>query len=572
MSVKQYVCGPCLEEKGEIEGVVYCTECEEPLCDQCKQDHARIKVSKHHTLCDIAAVPPPEIKELLKSLIACPNHEKEEAVYMCKDHDMTCCNKCAMADHRKCEEVKVLADILHDTKADCSALKAVLHDLQQQGERLLDHERQHEELLSEIESEALSSLQTIKQKLLDMYAQLVNNVLSAIADKKKVIIEKLKTNNEKSSQFLKDVKQQSTYIEHVEKFGTHEQVVLLQRRLEKEPVCRLKSSVGELDKSRSKSSFKCVEDTSFDCLLIKIKNSLRIENFNCDVSETGSDTDNSHYKPYTERIPELQSSKSLRTIPVDDKAKRLEPSSCIWIDKYIVISLNRSHVLLVIVEGSDFVISQFNFDSIRWSVSKTGPTDMVITLPGDNKMKFAQLRYGNVHVVTELKTRVPYDHVTRNAPLNQYICMSNSKGQIDILNNDGTLLREISLSSDIKELVHSVLSLCNFNAYNRTLIISNSEKQKLVMLNLNGQTASEYNHPDLRGPNQIAVDNNGNVYMTSDNQIIHQISPSGQYIRSNLLEKGIQCPYGLCFNSTFDKIAVSSVVFGNPHLRVYTFT
>ncbi|KAH3802787.1 hypothetical protein DPMN_156471, partial [Dreissena polymorpha] len=236
MSVKQYLCGPCLEEKGEIEGVVYCTECEEPLCDQCKQDHARIKVSKHHTLCDIAAVPPPEIKELLKTLIACPNHESEEAVYLCKDHDMTCCHKCAMADHRKCEEVKVLADILHDTKADCSALKAVLHDLQQQGERLLDHERQHEELVSEIESEALSSLQTIKQKLLDMYVQLENNVLSAIADKKKVIIEKLKTNNEKSSQFLKDVKQQSTYIEHVEKFGTHEHVVLLQRRLEKEPL------------------------------------------------------------------------------------------------------------------------------------------------------------------------------------------------------------------------------------------------------------------------------------------------------------------------------------------------
>ncbi|KAH3802825.1 hypothetical protein DPMN_156515 [Dreissena polymorpha] len=149
-------------------------ECEEPLCAQCKQDHAKIKVSKHHKLCDLADVPPQEIQELLKNLIACPNHEKEEVVYLCKDHDMTCCNKCAMADHRKCEEVKV------------------------------------------------------------------------------------------------------------QKFGTNEHVVLLQRQLEKNSVSRLKSIIGDLEKGRSNSSFKCIEDTSVDSLLLEVKNSLRIEDCTCD--------------------------------------------------------------------------------------------------------------------------------------------------------------------------------------------------------------------------------------------------------------------------------------------------
>ncbi|KAH3802794.1 hypothetical protein DPMN_156478 [Dreissena polymorpha] len=85
--------------------------------------HSYHGVSKHHKLCDIAEVPPPEIKELLKNLIACPNHEKEEVVYLCKDHDMTCCNKCAMSDHRKCEEVKALSNVLNDIKVDCAGLK-----------------------------------------------------------------------------------------------------------------------------------------------------------------------------------------------------------------------------------------------------------------------------------------------------------------------------------------------------------------------------------------------------------------------------------------------------------------
>ncbi|KAH3802844.1 hypothetical protein DPMN_156535 [Dreissena polymorpha] len=142
------------------------------------------------------------MQELLKSLMACPNHEKEEVVYLCKDHDTTCCNKCAMADHRKCEEVKVLSDIVHDTNVDCFALKTVLHDLQQQSENLLEHERKHEEFVSKIESKALSSLKTIKQKLFDMHAQLESEVLSAIADKKKVIGEQIITNNKNTCQLI----------------------------------------------------------------------------------------------------------------------------------------------------------------------------------------------------------------------------------------------------------------------------------------------------------------------------------------------------------------------------------
>ncbi|KAH3802674.1 hypothetical protein DPMN_156352 [Dreissena polymorpha] len=139
MSVSKQLCGPCLQETIETDGVSYCTVCEEPLCEKCKLDHGRRKVLKHHKLCDLTDLPPKEINDLLKSLLACPNHEKEEVVYLCKDHDVTCCNKCAMADHRKCEEVKQLSDILHDIKMDCSGLKSVLREMQQNCESLLEH-------------------------------------------------------------------------------------------------------------------------------------------------------------------------------------------------------------------------------------------------------------------------------------------------------------------------------------------------------------------------------------------------------------------------------------------------
>ncbi|XP_052220147.1 uncharacterized protein LOC127837260 isoform X2 [Dreissena polymorpha] len=477
-----------------------------------------------------------------------------------------------MADHRKCEEVKVFADILHDITLESTGLKQVLHDLQQQGERLLEHEQKHEELVSEIESKALSSLQTIKQRLLDIYEQIKNNVLSAIADKKKIIQDKIKENTENLSQFLIDVKQQSTYFENVEQFGTNEHVVLLQRRLKKDAVSRLKSIVDELEKHKSKSSFKCIEDTSLDSLLLEIKNSLRIKNFTCDLSKTGSDTGNNHNKPYTERIPELKSGKDLTILPMFDKAKFPDPVSCTWIDKYIVIYLRPDNVLLVIEENSDFVLSKFKCHSSSWSVSRTGPTDMVISMPHAHKIAFAQLRYGNIHVLTELKTKAPYHYVTKNMSLNQYICITKDIGQIDLLNNDGTLLRDISLSLDLKECATSLHTFCSFNAYYLMLVFSQGKSDKLVALNLNGENIFEYKHPDLRSTGQLAVDPMGNMYVRSFNRKVHQISPSGQYIRSLSFKNESDYPIGICFNSTFDQIALIDYRGGNQYLRVYTFT
>ncbi|KAH3839755.1 hypothetical protein DPMN_113191 [Dreissena polymorpha] len=55
-----------------------------------------MKTLKRHKLCDLEDVPPREIQEPLKNLIDYPNHDKEEV--------------CAMADHRKCEEVKDTLD------------------------------------------------------------------------------------------------------------------------------------------------------------------------------------------------------------------------------------------------------------------------------------------------------------------------------------------------------------------------------------------------------------------------------------------------------------------------------
>ncbi|KAH3803033.1 E3 ubiquitin-protein ligase TRIM33-like [Dreissena polymorpha] len=270
MADNNQMCGQCLRDNTDNEGVVYCTDCEEPLCDSCKRNHAINRASMNHKFCDFAEAPPKEMQGYLKNLIACPKHEREEAVYLCKDHDVTCCSKCETADHRKCKEVKVLSDTTKAMKGDFSELKTVLHELQQQGEILLEQEGKHMESISESENKALSWLETTKQKLLAVYNQLEKDFLSEIAGRKKLIEEQVQAHNQKLHHFLQDIKQQSDLIETVEKVGTNEHVFLLQRQLEQDAVCHLKSTSVKLKANQRQSLFQGTVDTRFDSWLTEI--------------------------------------------------------------------------------------------------------------------------------------------------------------------------------------------------------------------------------------------------------------------------------------------------------------
>ncbi|KAH3755149.1 hypothetical protein DPMN_189836 [Dreissena polymorpha] len=137
MAYKSHVCGPC-KDNNKV-AVVYCNVCGTTLCERCQIEHGLVKILKSHTLRDVKELPPIEISDFLKSLIVCPNHDNEEVVYLCKVHDVACCNKCVIVKHRNCNELRVLADIPSNLNAEGVGLKNSLQELTKKGHDLVEH-------------------------------------------------------------------------------------------------------------------------------------------------------------------------------------------------------------------------------------------------------------------------------------------------------------------------------------------------------------------------------------------------------------------------------------------------
>ena len=136
---------------------------------------------------------------------------------------------------------------------------------------------------------------------------------------------------------------------------------------------------------------------------------------------------------------------------------------------------------------------------------------------------------------------------------NVYIsgCDSNGKGSIHSLDLNGRHIRSISIisSSNIVWYIH-----------HRDNNIYCTDLSKVYCIKKDGSNVFTFSSPDLKGPDGIDTDRQGNVYVVGkDSNNILRLSPDGQ--NSDIImtgEDGISQPITLCFSRDFKKLFVSN--------------
>ncbi|CAC5407914.1 unnamed protein product [Mytilus coruscus] len=115
MSSDWSVCGVCDYRNITKSPVVWCSECEEGLCKECKDHHGISKGSRNHDTVSIAEYQklPNEVLQLSRSC----NKHNEKYVLFCKKHDCPCCKKCVVESHTECKELTDIDDITRNIKS-----------------------------------------------------------------------------------------------------------------------------------------------------------------------------------------------------------------------------------------------------------------------------------------------------------------------------------------------------------------------------------------------------------------------------------------------------------------------
>ncbi|XP_046555426.1 E3 ubiquitin-protein ligase TRIM56-like [Haliotis rubra] len=125
----------CCHREGEITpATVWCSVCDDALCDVCARVHSRISSTRHH---DTTALTSEAIMPRKRN-IKCKEHKDENIKFLCKDCKKVTCHTCCVIYHRKCESVVTLESELPALKSQLLNKKETISKKQLQMEVKVD--------------------------------------------------------------------------------------------------------------------------------------------------------------------------------------------------------------------------------------------------------------------------------------------------------------------------------------------------------------------------------------------------------------------------------------------------
>ncbi|XP_053389582.1 E3 ubiquitin-protein ligase TRIM33-like [Mercenaria mercenaria] len=114
--IKDIYCELCVGDGKQIEAEGFCVDCSEYLCGQCYNLHGRFKAFKHHVLQDKKNMPVDAARTSVLDVCVekCSKHPTKVTEYFCQSCDTLGCSACITINHRLCQNVERVPDIVVD--------------------------------------------------------------------------------------------------------------------------------------------------------------------------------------------------------------------------------------------------------------------------------------------------------------------------------------------------------------------------------------------------------------------------------------------------------------------------
>ncbi|CAG2222236.1 unnamed protein product [Mytilus edulis] len=212
MATNWNVCGVCENLQITKPSVVWCSECDEGLCGECKNHHAVSKGTKSHETVSIAEYKnlPTEVLQISQT---CKLHNEKYELF-CTKHDCPCCKKCVKS-HNDCKGLTDINELIKNVKTS-NALNEIEQTLQEVVENIKRLSTNRNENLKSIENKKREIEAEIKQTRIQ-----VNHHLDKLQDD--LIKELLRVEQQEKSKIeklLTTLKKEKEMTEVQENFAT----------------------------------------------------------------------------------------------------------------------------------------------------------------------------------------------------------------------------------------------------------------------------------------------------------------------------------------------------------------
>ncbi|CAG2247260.1 unnamed protein product [Mytilus edulis] len=275
MANNSFVCGICDFRQITKPSVIWCSECDEGLCQECTEHHSISKATKGHRISPVKEYNklPPTILEITQT---CKVHNEKFQIY-CNKHDCPCCKKCIVETHNECKEFVDIDDVVKNVKSS-NAFVEIEHTLAEISENIKRIKKDREENLKSIKEtreDIESQIKVTKQKIVNYLDQLQEDILKELSDTVETESNQIRKLLTSVQQTEKDVTEYQNNFANIKQHASDLQAFLYLKQIEQ-----------DVD-GKDKLIQTLVENKNLNCATLSWNASSNVQNFQTCISTFG---------------------------------------------------------------------------------------------------------------------------------------------------------------------------------------------------------------------------------------------------------------------------------------------
>ncbi|XP_048253766.1 protein wech-like isoform X2 [Haliotis rufescens] len=520
----------CCQREGETTPAsVWCSICDDALCQSCARAHRQFPATRHHDVLDLSG----EVTTIRKRKVMCNEHKDECIKFLCKDCKKVTCHTCCVIYHRKCDSVVTLE----------SELPALKSQLLNEKDKIIKKQIQMKVKVDTVKSNVISEK--------DRYAKIESEIKSSgnkarekITFKENKLLDELREISEKHiGQLTADIKSEEISVQMY-----RQQVELIDQTLQSE--CDM--DVYEMYQGCEAGDVDAAGDAD-----VKEKGRIAKIMFRQDTDQLSralNDLQLGEIDIQYEGVldlkatPVLQDTINIRVAGDGNVARPIDLTIVVMngTDTVVVTDYDNKSVKSFYTKTKQPGHSKLNLSSGPYGITKLKHNQVAVTVPSTRQIVTVEVNPDLV-LLSTITTNKQYRGITSLTESTLAACVPSSPG-VDILDMTGHVLRSISPVHSGKNILQNPYFLCTTRTGN--ILVSDCSSRCVLCLTPEGDVVFTYTptgDTTLIYPWGITSTSTGDILVadSSQHEVVH-LTESGQFVRHFLTaDDGVLNPCGV---------------------------
>ncbi|KAH3796475.1 uncharacterized protein LOC127836932 [Dreissena polymorpha] len=539
--VQDFLCSACEDKKLEQSADYYCDSCVKFFCRKCIQMHSQL-FTKHspHGRGDMKKWP--VVKKVEDFLLKCDVHKEENLASFCKDHSKLCCNTCAFHNHRQCETVMLLTDMVKNTSTDLKQVLVTIQTTLAELRKLQDNQEASIQSVQSSYDEQLHKIQETRQKILAALDMLEKKTLQEMKDTLTKLQASLKSDVDKCSTLGNELNQLRDAFQDISDKSKQELSFIASIKCK--DIIQQFENYQKQNFAQLKFSITFHPNSEIMQYLSQLSGLGKIEHYAQSLTAVGN----------ADQIIRIDGESEYDVWEQGDEACGIRDICVLPSGQVLVVDQYNKKVKLLNKQYQ--VVSHCSVSDKPGGMCQITPSEVGVTV--GSEVKFIKVNNNQLVQVRKLKF--------------QHDCLGIASHQGDLFVTSGTELYNYSLDGKLVSKLHENKSHtrtvwgCAVSPTGDKLYITNYKQDKLLTLARDGSVLSIFKDPELLGPRCVHVTPAGQVLVCGwVSDTILQIDSKGSRKLATLATE-MYSLRSVCYNSNTDSIIVGSV---NNKILVY---